>query len=159
MSTRALALAILPLLAACAPGGFEQGESADVTYTRAGEEPLRLVHDPLLSTVTLTPPVASVTEVTFRFQDPLVELRLMIDGGQLSEGDTVTLPADASQLSLTVRWDGVLYGSGPGASGAVDLLLLSLDPGFVTVSALFDALLVSAAGDELRVLGSLEIDD
>jgi hypothetical protein len=158
MSTRALALALLPLLAACAPGGFEQGESADVTYTRAGEAPLRLVHDPLLSTVTLTPPVASVTEITFRFQDPLVELRLMIDGEPLSEGDTVPLPADASELSLTVRWDGVTYGSGPGSGGEVDLSLLSLDPGAVTVSAIFDALLVSADGDELGVLGSLEVD-
>lgn len=152
------ALALVPLLFACAPGTIEQGNSADVTFTREGEAPVRLVHDPLESTVTLTPPVANSAELTFRYQDPQVELRLTLDGDELEEGERVTLPADEDVLALNVRWDSVRYTSGPGASGTVELQLLSLEPAAAVVSALVDAVLVTDDGEELGVEGFVEAD-
>jgi hypothetical protein len=101
--------------------------AADVTLTVGEEEPLRLVHDATLSQIALTPPVEGEVELTFAFQDPLVDLTLRVNANEVSEGDRVELPVAPEQLFLSVQTDTDEYVSTDGSSGTVELLILFVD--------------------------------
>ena len=142
------------VLPACAPGVVEDTGAADLTLTGAGE-PLELIHTPGQSEVRVTPPVDGEVELSFVYNDPLVDVALRTNAHEVSEGETVTLPSDA--LSLTVLFEDVEYTSAAGA-GSVELQGLEVDDerGAAFVSALIDATLASAAGEELLVEGFVE---
>ena len=144
----------LALVAACAPtgpgggGGDDDTGTADVTIEREGEDPLRLVHDPEQSQLSLTPPAEGTVELTFAFQDPAVELRLVVDGNQAAQGDVVELPSPA--VELTVDVDGTTFGAG---AGSVELSVLDVEVG--ALEAILDAVLEDDDGATLQVSGDV----
>lgn len=120
------------LVLGCDGGDLEDEGSADVTFTRDGEEPLRLVHDPERSSVSITPPVEGAVELTFEYQDPQVTLTVAFDADDIAEGDEVSLPVQdpltGESLSLEVLWGEGAYDSGlAGAAGTVLFDLLEVD--------------------------------
>lgn len=152
-----LSLAALGLFVGCVPTDFESG-AADLTLTPGEETPLQLIHESGLSTVRVTPPVDGEVELSFTYNDPLVDLTLRADSNEVSEGDVVQLPAPPEALSLTVIYDGVEYGSGEGSSGTVAMqaLFVEDDTGAADVSALIEATLVASDGATLAVDGFVE---
>jgi hypothetical protein len=159
----AVAAGISLFAAACADGGtdFDSG-AADITIERDGVEPLRLVHDPELSQVTLTPPTEGIIELVFAYQDPLVTLRLVVNSELVVEGVEVPFPV-ASPLSpddvlLTLEIDDVIYTSDDAAAtGFVlfDVLEIDEENDYADVIATFDAVLVGT-NDSITLSGSVE---
>ena len=111
-------------------------------------------------------PVDGELELSFTYNDPLIDVTLRTNANDVAEGEVIELPAEPSLLLLSVLYDEVEYRSdlGPsamidqGASGTVEMQVLLVDDesGAADISALLDATLVSTAGDELRVEGFLE---
>ncbi len=161
----ALSIVFLVVVSGCTPGPLDSA-AADVTLTLGDQTPLRLIHEPGLSEVRLTPPVGGVVELSFTYNDPLVDVTLRTNADEVSEGAIVTLPVEPSVLSLTVLYDDVEYRSDlsasalidVGASGTIELqaLLVDDETGAADVSALIDATLVSSDNAELRVEGFVE---
>lgn len=149
---------VLGLMSGCAPGDFEDGGAADLTLSPADGAPLQIIHSPGLSVVRVTPPVDGEVELSFSYNDPLIDVTLLANANLVSEGEVVALPADPTALFLTVLLDDVEYGSGEGSSGSVELQVLSVDDetGAAEVSAVIAATLVSADGEELVVDGFVE---
>jgi hypothetical protein len=147
----------------CADGGtgFDTG-TADITIEREGEEPLRLVHDPELSQISMTPPTERIVEVVFAYQDPLVTLRLVINGQLVVEGDQISFPVASpltpDDLLLTIEIDDELFGSddvNAGGSVFFDVLEIDEDNDYADVIATLDAVLVGTTSN-LTVSGSVE---
>jgi len=160
---RVVVVCSLVALTACTTGtgDFDEG-TADITVEREGEEPLRLVHDPELSQVTLTPPTEGTVELDFTYQDPLVTLRLVVNTEVVDEGEEVALPVTAPRtaddLLLTLEIDDALFTSDdPGAAGSVlfDVLFVDEEAGAADVIATIEATLVGA-GATVSVSGHVE---
>jgi hypothetical protein len=150
--------------AACGTGGgdFDSG-AADITIEREGAEPLRLVHDPEFSQVTMTPPTERIVELAFAYQDPLVTLRLVLNGQIIVEGDLVTFPVSTpltpDDCLLTLEIDDMIYTSDDSAaSGSLffDVLEIDEDAEYADVIVTIDDVGLVGPNDTLTVAGSLE---
>lgn len=140
----------------CAPGDFGDDGAADLTLTAGEDTPLQIIHAPGESQVRLTPPVDGEVELSFTYNDPLVDVSLRTNANDVAEGDLVALPSTV--LALSVLLDDIEYTAGEGSSGNVELQVLAIDDesGAADVSAVIDALLISAEGEELVVDGFIE---
>lgn len=153
---RSAALVVVAAIAACdGSGGFDAG-AADVFITYEGEE-LHLVHDPLYSQVSTTPPTGGVVQVTFSFQDPQVTLDLEVDSNQVLEGATVNVPASGARLDVEVN--GELFSSDQsGSSGQLTFDVLRVDETVDAAEVIvrFDTQLSSSEGNSVAANGSVE---
>lgn len=152
---------VLGAVCGCAPGGGlpdDNGGAADLTLTAGEEAPLQLIHAPGESEVRVTPPVDGVVELTFTYNDPLVDVALRVDEAEVGEGDVVSLPASPAALALSVIYDDVEYTAEGDAAGEVELVVLALDEesGAAEVNAVIAATLVADDGSELLVDGFVE---
>jgi hypothetical protein len=154
-------LLTLPFLAAAEcgelPGGGDDGAgSATVTITRDGQDET-LTHDPSLSDLSLTPPAQGVVELTFAYQDPAITVRLRVDGGAVSTGDTVTLPSP--DVELVVETDtGTFSSANDGSSGQVTFDQLDVTEDAASLAASFDATLADDEGATIAVVGDVDAE-
>ena len=131
--------------AECADLSAADTGSADVTIVRGEDEPVRLVHDPLLSQVALSPPAEGFMQLTFTYQDPLVYITLDVNGNALEAGQQVDLPLTEltnEDANIDVEWEGVQYSSAlDSAEGYLSYEVLYHDDSNGEVRAAFDVLL------------------
>jgi hypothetical protein len=138
--------------AQCADLAATDSGSADVTLVRGEEEPLRLVHDPFLSQVALSPPAEGFMELTFTYQDPLVYITMDINGNALTEGQQVELPLTDltnDDANIDVEWDTTSYSSAlTNAEGYLSYEILYYDDTDANVRVTFDVLLHPTTADD-----------
>ena len=96
--------------AECADLSAADTGSADVTIVRGEDEPVRLVHDPLLSQVALSPPAEGFMQLTFTYQDPLVYITLDVNGNALKRANKLICRLQNSLTrTLTLTWNGKAF--------------------------------------------------
>jgi hypothetical protein len=149
--------------AQCADLAATDTGSADVTIVRGEEEPVRLVHDPLLSQVALSPPAEGFMQLTFTYQDPLVYITLDVNGNALEEGQQVDIPLTEltnEDANIDVEWESVQYSSAlDNAEGYLSYEVLYHDDNNGEVRVSFDVLLhPTTATDEepINISGFVE---
>jgi hypothetical protein len=149
--------------AECADLAAIDSGSADVTIVRGEEEPLRLIHDPLLSQVALSPPAEGFMELTFTYQDPLVYITMDINGNALTEGQQVDLPLTeltSEDANIDVEWDMTTYSSAlTNAEGYLSYEILYYDDTDANVRIAFDVLLHPTTADDaepINISGFIE---
>ena len=130
---------------------------------RGQEEPLRLVHDPLLSQVALSPPAEGVMELTFTYQDPLVYVTLDVNGNAINEGDEIDMESaerNDADANIEVEYDNVMYSSATnGAEGFLKYEILYFDDANGEVRVSFDVLLsptTDTGAEPINVSGYVE---
>lgn len=151
------AASLAPLLA-CGPGAIDDSGTADVIL-ESSDETLELLHDPGLSQISLTPPTGGVVELLFSYQDPLVDVLVRADAGEVAAGDVVDLPSDPNRLEVSVLWGDGQYTSQEGSSGTVDIQIFDTDEeaGFASLSvAISGELADTASGETILIDGSLD---
>ena len=144
--------AALALIFGCDPDLIVDVNTATLRFS-LGDDVVDLEHDPLSSTLTLSPPAAGLVALVFINDDPAAELTLEVDSALVEGGDVITLPDDGVVLSAS--FDTELF-EGP-AQGNVEVVLLEVD-GEAESAALNVDLDVGLTGDsgELAIEGVLD---
>ena len=158
-----LAMTLVFTGAQCADLAATDTGTADVTLVRGEEEPLRLVHDPLLSQVALSPPAEGAMELTFTYQDPLVYITLEVNGNAITEGDEVDMESaerNNADANIEVEYDTVMYSSATdGAEGYLKYEILYFDDTNGEVRVSFDVLLsptTDTSAEPINISGYVE---
>lgn len=149
--------------AQCADLASTDTGNADVTIVRGEDEPVRLVHDPLLSQVALSPPAEGFMQLTFTYQDPLVYITLDVNGNALQEGQQVDLPLAEltnEDANIDVEWEAVQYSSAlENAEGYLSYEVLYYDDNNGDVRVSFDVLLhptTDTSAEPINISGFVE---
>jgi len=148
---------IIALVTGCT--SFEDTGNADVTLTPDGQDPVRLVHDPLLSQVLLTPPAEGVMELTYTYQDPYVPIALTVNGNVLSEGQRLELPLageiTSEDVAMEIEHDGTSYSSATDdAAGFFQFDTMYFDDNNADIRVTFDVTLQPTTGEGSPLLAS-----
>lgn len=158
-----LAMTLVFTGAQCADLAATDTGAADVTLIRGEEEPLRLVHDPLLSDVALSPPAEGVMELTFTYQDPLVYVTLDVNGNAINAGDEIDMESadrNDADANIEVDYDTTMYSSATvGAEGYLKYEILYFDDTNAEVRVSFDVLLpptTDTSAEPINISGYVE---
>jgi hypothetical protein len=146
-------------LVGCAPG-FSDSGNASLTLTVEGQDPITVIHDPLRSRVSLTPPAGGEVRLSSINNDPFVEVTIGIDANLVSEGDDVGLPVEPpltdNDLFVLVEMSDDAYSSEDSqARGMLSFPTLFVSEDSADVQVELDATLIGSEGS-LSIDGFIE---
>jgi hypothetical protein len=155
MNLRTLSLGLLSssllvvALTGCIPGLTGDNSDAQLTLTPSVGTPLSLTHDPLTSTVSLSPPSNGRLQLTFSSADPDVTVAMALDGNAHAEGDAIALPT--GDVVITAHFNGQDF-TDPTGTLTVDALALDEPNGTAALNTRLDVTL-QGNGDTLNITG------